>query len=205
MNTCLRFFWIISLAIFTAGCSGFQTACFPPPGDPGDGLKPPWDFCDLHPGDRARITFPNGDKVVGRVEHITPDWIILQEANSSKSRLLISPSQVLSIEISSSGSSEDREIEQPEIGDVVSLYLTDGSRVEGEVLVFNDLEIVLDHKGQSSQPRSYAMDQVLWLTVADNGGGSSWVVPVVGALVVVLAVGGIALANSMQDMVRFGN
>jgi len=199
MKTHLRMFWLVSLTFFVSGCSGFQPACYTRTGEPGDGNMSSFEVCNLRAGEEVRITTTEGTRVIGEINRITPEGIVLRPNRFVDQPLVFSPSQIKSIERSNSRPSASPEMNRPEKGDDVSLYLVDGSRVDGEVLVFNDKEIVLDNKGHSSQPAGYPMEQVQWLVVK-NGGGTSWTGPVVAIVVIGLAVGCYMLYQTSQSL-----
>jgi hypothetical protein len=200
MKTYLRIFWLISLLFFTAGCSGFQSACYTRSDEPGEIDDLNWDSCALRPGHKVRITTVTGNKVVGTITRISPEWITLAPENGMDPPVLYTPSQVVSIQKDMSHSNSPKTVENPEVGDEVALYLKDGSRIEGEVQVANSEEIVLAHTGESVQPRGYPISQIQTIETSSSGGSSSALVPVLVILGVGLIIGGVVLAESMSDL-----
>ena len=103
MSHLLRIFWLISLLFFTAGCSGYQTACYTrtegslaPGQDVGE-------LCDLKPGDDVRLVLVDGIQVRGKVMTISSKELVLEQEDQSKPFQVYSSDQIYSIETESSG------------------------------------------------------------------------------------------------------
>jgi hypothetical protein len=201
MKTQLRIFWLVSLVFFTAGCSGFQPACFTGE-EMGDEIATSlFEDCRLRAGDRVRITTTSGGKMVGDIQRITADWILIAPTSGSEPHQLYTPSQILMIEKSKYPGREPATVEEPQIGDEVALYLMDGSRIEGEIRAVSDTAIVLKHDSGPDERLEFSRDEIVSIENASNGssGSSSWVAPVAILAGAALVVGGIWFAIEMSE------
>lgn len=198
MKTKFRIFWLVSLMFFTAGCSGFQPACFTGEEGMDENDMARLDDCHLQAGERVRITTTAGNKVVGDIKRITEDWIILAAVNNSDPALLYTPSQILRIEKSKAQGKGADTVEMPEIGEEVSLYLIDGTRIEGEILSVSDDSIVLEHVSGPDERLEIPRNEIGYMEAPPSS--SSWVVPVVVLAVGALIIGGIIVGSQVSDL-----
>ena len=103
MSHPMRIFWLITLIFFTAGCSGYQVACYTRTEgalEPGQG---PGEICDLNPGDNVRLVLVDGIQVRGKVMTISSKELVLEQEDQSKPFQVYSSDQIYSIETESSG------------------------------------------------------------------------------------------------------
>ena len=189
LKTYLRIFWLISLLFFAAGCSNYQSACYTISDDPSEIDDLIWDSCRLRQGEKVRITLVTGEKIVGKVARISSEWIMLDDGIEKEGTLLYTPSQVVSIEKGLSRSKESEIVENPEVGDEVSLILKDGSLVRGEVWTIDDETIVLNHKGESEQTLEYPLSQVQYIEKDTSESTSETAAYVVVGAVVFIGIG----------------
>lgn len=85
MRKQMRIFWLISLVIFTAGCSGYRTTYYPNldmQEDMEEDLvevteQPSPGTCPFEPGDDVVVTLLNGEQTEGKVELISSEEIVL--------------------------------------------------------------------------------------------------------------------------------
>jgi hypothetical protein len=198
MNTQLRIFWLVALLFFTAGCSGFQPACFTGEEGINEYDMSMLEDCHLQAGERVKITTTLGTEEVGDIQRITDEWIVLAPTSDLESPRLYTPSQILIIQKSKIPHSGPKTVESLEIGDEVALNLKDGTRVKGEILSVSDETIVLDHEREPNQSLEFPRGEIESVELPSSG--TSWVGPVVFLVTGTLIVGGIVAANSWSDM-----
>lgn len=91
MRKQMRIFWLISLVVFTAGCSGYRTTYYPNLDmqedmeedmvDDAEQSSP--ETCPFEPGDHVVVTLLNGDQSEGKVELISSEEIVLDRDERS--------------------------------------------------------------------------------------------------------------------------
>ncbi|MCK9995782.1 MAG: hypothetical protein KAH56_05835 [Candidatus Krumholzibacteria bacterium] len=203
MKPIMRFFWLVSLLFFGAGCSGYQVACYTRTEgslEPGQEVG---ETCDLKPGDKVRITLVDGEQAEGIVQVISSSEIVLEAKGNNLQPRGYSMDQVQSIMKNSSKSKSNtlesmRDRVNP--GDNVKLVLVDGTQVRGTVWSISSSKILIEHEDQSNQPTEYSSDRIYSIETGSTGGSSSTTTTllVVGGLA--LMVGLVILANEMSQL-----
>lgn len=203
MKPIMKLFWLITLMFFTAGCSGYNVACYTrseEPLEPGQDVR---EICDLKPGDKVRVTLVDGEQVEGTVQIISASEIVFNSIGNDLQPRGYSIDQIQSIMKSSSRSKSKslesmRETIDP--GDDVQLVLVDGMQVRGKVMTISSKEIVLEHEDQSAPFQVYSSDQIYSIESESSGGGNSDVTPLLIVGGIILIAGAIILASEMSEL-----
>ena len=66
MKTQTRIFWLLSQFSFTAGCSGYQVACYTKSEDPTGFIQEASEDCQLEPGDHVILALVDGERENGK-------------------------------------------------------------------------------------------------------------------------------------------
>lgn len=202
MKPIMRFFWMIALMFFAAGCSGYRTASYTRSGGSAEPGRDAGEIWDLKPGDKVRVTLVGGEQADGVVQIISSSEIVLDAEGNSLQPRGYAMDQVQSIMVKPSHSKSKtlksmRYTVNP--GDNVQLVLVDGIQVAGTVVSISSKELVLEHGGQSVEPTAYTSDQIYSIETKSSGGTSTTTtLLIVGGLALVM--GGVFLANEMSDL-----
>jgi hypothetical protein len=137
MRKQMRIFWLISLVIFTAGCSGYRTTYYPNldmqenmEEDMVEDTEQPWpETCPFEPGDNVVVTLLNGEQTEGKVELISSEEIVLNRDERSLQPRGYAMDQVHSIQKKNETS--------PDAGAIIGVTL--GLVVAGGIIAANEL------------------------------------------------------------------
>ena len=82
MSTAMRFFWLVTLVIFSGGCSSYKVVSSPRIEDETE-MAVGWES-SVKVGDEVRITLTDNGKVEGRVMSISSEALTLEPIESFK-------------------------------------------------------------------------------------------------------------------------
>ena len=83
MKTQTRIFWLLSQFSFTAGCSGYQVACYTKSEDPTGFFQEASEDCQLEPGDHVILALVDGERENGEVMYFSDQEIVLRPLGKS--------------------------------------------------------------------------------------------------------------------------